>query len=137
LIEDTFETLPKIKEENLIKKPRPLRTLSKYPLILKALTKYLGKCLQNNWSLIEIQNMNLILLIIPLLPLPHRCLPHILKLIDFLHLSRDPSPLLRYLILLQPLKSYNRKMISCCNNWKRGRLWMRIFNMTMQYSKKR
>jgi hypothetical protein len=33
----------------------------------------------------------------------------ILKLIDFLHLSRDPSPPLRYLIILQPLKSTTGK----------------------------
>ena len=50
---------------------------------------------------------------------------------------RDLSPLLRYLILLQPLKRYNRKMISCCNNWKIGKLWTLIFTMIIKSSKQR
>jgi hypothetical protein len=129
--------VPEIQEENLMKNPQPLRTLSKYPPISKALIKDLGKCLQKNWSLIERQNLNLFLLINPLLLLPLRCLYQIPKLIDFLHPSRDPSPPLRYLIMLQPLKRYNRKMFSCCNNWKRGRPWIDISTMTMQYYKQR
>jgi hypothetical protein len=129
--------VPEIQEENLMKKPQELQTLSNYLMILKVTIKYLGKCLQKNLSLIERQNLNLFLLINPLLLLPHKCLYQIPKLIDSLHPSRDPSPPLRYLIILQPLKIYNRKMFSYCSNRKRGRPWIGISTMTMQYYKKR
>jgi hypothetical protein len=83
------------------------------------------------------KNPNLLLLINTLLLLTHRCLPQILRMIVFLHLSRDLSLPPRYLILIRPWRNYNKRIFICCNNWKIGRLWTHIFTMIMQSSKQR